>query len=85
MNQRPIYIEHPDLTKMRDDELENEATYLLNYGKTVCREVESGFVSMSNCLTTRPPVWKIIEDLNLAYNRFQAIIEEVQYRATQMR
>ena len=70
---------------MRDDQLTNEAAYLLNYGKQVCQDVSGCFDSMSNGLTTRPPTWKIIEDLQLAYDRFQAVIEEIQYRATQMR
>jgi len=85
MRQQRPNIKHPDITKLRDDQLTNEAQYLLEHGKSICADVSSGFYSMTNCLTTRPPVWKTIEDLQLAYDRLQAVIEEIQYRATQMR
>lgn len=80
-----LNIEHPDINQMRDDQLSNEAMYLYNYAIEICLAIQQGFANTGNGAANKPPVWKTIEDLNLASFRYEAVCEEIQYRATQMR
>jgi len=78
-------IEHHDLTKMTDGELINEAAYLLNHGKSLCATISRLFDLAHPKAKQTPPTWKIIEDLALAERRYQAILDEILFRAEMMR
>lgn len=70
---------------MTDRELTNEAAYLLNYGQSLCATISRMFDLARPKAKQTPPTWKIIEDLALAERRYQAILEEILYRAEMMR
>ena len=78
-------IEHPDINKMRDDQLSNEAMYLYNHAIEICQSIQQGFANTGNSAKNNPPVWKTIEDLNLTFFRYEAVIDEINYRAEMMR
>ena len=82
MNQRPIYIEHPDLTKMLDKQLEKEERYLFDYAEKICKQIINQFRFIEK---DDLPTWKIVEDLRFVTERYFAIREEIEYRKQMMR
>lgn len=90
MQQQNRNIEHPDLTKMRDDQLENEVHYLIQHITTTIQNIENGVVLVSSGYDYKTqmniaPTWKYAEDLKLQVQRHEAVIEEILYRAEMMR
>lgn len=80
--QRPIHIKHPDLSQMRDDQLENEIKYLFEYAQRICNQVMQQLRAFEKADV---PTWKIVEDLQLVNDRHDAIREEIFYREQMMR
>lgn len=82
-------IRHPDIPKMSDKRLEREAEYLKKHiAETLqCIQDRVGLIASGFDYTRRDmlPSWKIIDDLLLAIERFEAITEEILYRAEMMR
>lgn len=83
--QRLQNIEHPDLTQMEDYELTAESLYLLEYSASITDDVLGAFGHIGGGKKPSPPISKIIEDLRLCADRYQAICQEAEYRKQMMR
>ena len=82
---RPQNIEHPDLTTMFDDKLELEAKYFYSHSRKLCGILSINIVELQKGWHFTPSMSKSIEDLKFSIQRFEAIIEEMNYRAQMMR
>jgi len=78
-------IEHPDLTTMLDDTLKKEAAYWYYHSQELCANLNINIFDIKNGFEFSPPILKTIEDIKFSIQRFQAIIEETNYRAEMMR
>lgn len=85
MVKRSQNIEHQDLTTMIDDRLVKEGKYWYLHSKQLCAELNTALFEVENGHTVLSPVSKTIEDLKFSIQRFQAIKEEINYRAEMMR
>lgn len=83
----PRNIEHPDLTKMGDTELDHEQQYYRWHIPEILDWIYNH--AESYALKTKPignlSHRKIVADLHFAMDRLQAISEEILFRATSMR
>lgn len=75
-------IEHPDLSEMPDTQLASEARYLYTHGRALCQAISTHFF---NRHALEIPIRKAIGDLEICSDRFEAIKEEISYRAEMMR
>lgn len=78
-------IEHPDLTRMTDGLLRKEGEYWYWTAQQLCANVSINIFDIKNGFSFSPPISETIEDLKFSIQRFQAIIEEINYRAEMMR
>lgn len=75
-------IEHPDLSSRNDKQLFQERDYLYHHGKELCQSIATHFF---NRHALEIPIRKAIQDLAICSDRFEAIKEEISYRAEMMR
>ena len=78
-------IEHPDLTRMTDGLLRKEGEYWYWTGQQLCADISINIFDIQNGFSFSQPISEMIEDLKFSIQRFQAIIEEINYRAEMMR
>lgn len=85
--ERPKHIEHPDLSTLHDAELVLEGKYLLTHIEELSEKIQERAKLISRGFTTEKilPTRKMVGDLKYAVHRQEAIIDEIEYRATQMR
>jgi len=78
-------IEHPDIIKMSNTQLWNEAIYIHDHAQKTCTGIGQLLLAIGRGDVLLPPIRKIIDDLHLSADRYQAICDEIEYRKQMMR
>lgn len=84
MIQQRINVEHPDLTKMTDKTLYNECLYWHDYAQKILIELGQSLLSLGRGADLPLPIRKRTMDFYFASDRYEAILNEIQYRKQMM-
>lgn len=85
--ERQQNIEHPDITTLQDEELFLEGKYLLGHIEELSEKIQQRAKLIARGRVTEKilPTRKMVGDLKHAMCRLEAIIQDIEYRASMMR
>lgn len=73
-------IRHPDLTKMSEQQLQVERDRLENQYAEILERIRRTRMMIGMRLPINTPSWQLITDLGNSQERWEAILEEQEYR-----
>lgn len=74
-------IEHPDLIKKTDAQLKTERAYLEKHYNNIIHTIDHVRGLISTKQLVKIPAWKYMHDLLACQERWEAIVEEQNYRS----